>query len=109
MVTNEQVSAQPQSLHCPVCGQVLSFRIARGRKSGKPLPDGDVPPGRPALPGFYRRPGLFSKVTGASRTRASTGCWGSALKVRSYTCISSDKEMIELSNDEQGENDKETL
>ena len=37
MVTNEQVSAQHQSLHCPVCGQVLSFRIARGRKSGKPF------------------------------------------------------------------------
>ena len=37
MVTNEQVSPQHQSLHCPVCGQVLSFRIARGRKSGKPF------------------------------------------------------------------------
>jgi predicted RNA-binding Zn-ribbon protein involved in translation (DUF1610 family) len=37
MVTNEQVSAQHQSLHCPVCGQPLSFRLARGRKSGKPF------------------------------------------------------------------------
>ena len=37
MLTTEQVSAQYQSLHCPVCGQVLSFRIARGRKSGKPF------------------------------------------------------------------------
>ena len=37
MVTNEQISAQQQSLHCPVCGQPLSFRIARGRKSGKPF------------------------------------------------------------------------
>ena len=29
MLTNEQVSAQYQSLHCPVCGQPLSFRLAR--------------------------------------------------------------------------------
>ena len=25
------------SLACPVCGKELSFRIARGRKSGKPF------------------------------------------------------------------------
>lgn len=28
---------QGQSLQCPVCGDPLSFQIARGRKSGKPF------------------------------------------------------------------------
>jgi predicted RNA-binding Zn-ribbon protein involved in translation (DUF1610 family) len=37
MINDEQVTAQDQSLQCPVCGQPLSFRLARGRKSGKPF------------------------------------------------------------------------
>ena len=37
MINDEQVSTQHQSLQCPVCGQPLSFRLARGRKSGKPF------------------------------------------------------------------------
>ena len=37
MVNDEQVSEvkQSQTLQCPVCGDPLSFQIARGRKSGK--------------------------------------------------------------------------
>ena len=37
MITHEQGSAKHQSLQCPVCRQPLSFRLARGRKSGKPF------------------------------------------------------------------------
>ena len=73
MVINEQVDAQHQSLHCPVCGRPLSFRLARGRKSGKPFLMVMCLPGRPALPGLHWRPGISRKVTGTSRTRASTG------------------------------------
>jgi predicted RNA-binding Zn-ribbon protein involved in translation (DUF1610 family) len=37
MTVNEQgiTTKQNQSLHCPVCGDPLSFQMARGRKSGK--------------------------------------------------------------------------
>jgi hypothetical protein len=39
MINNEHTEEIKlnQSLLCPVCGDPLSFQIARGRKSGKPF------------------------------------------------------------------------
>ena len=38
MITNGQTTKQlSQTIPCPVCGDPLSFQIAKGRKSGKPF------------------------------------------------------------------------